>query len=191
MRVRPDPIEGERVRLNACTSAVREEGSARRAHARLARATQSILSAAPSEAHPLKKLARALDTSPFHLAHVFRSEMGVSIHRYLLQLRLALALERLAEGETSLSAVALDLGFSTHSHFSALFRRAFGVTPREVRSVLSSDRLRAVRMGDLRLQKPSASTSPVRAARLTFSPRAHRSCLSRRPLSSGRCAPCV
>jgi AraC-like DNA-binding protein len=63
--------------------------------------------------------------------------MGTSVHQYLLQRRLTLARDRLAQGVTSLSALALDLGFSTHSHFTAAFRRRFGITPREARLVLS------------------------------------------------------
>lgn len=39
------------------------------------------------------------------------------------------ALERLAEGADSLSRLALDLGFSSHSHFTTLFHRVFGVPP--------------------------------------------------------------
>ena len=104
----------------------------------LARAVQAMVIAAPAERHSLSALAGALNVSPFHLAHVFRAEVGTSIHQYVLQLRLRLALERLAEGATSLSALGLDLGFSSHSHFTTSFRKHFGLTPREARSALSS-----------------------------------------------------
>jgi AraC-like DNA-binding protein len=97
---------------------------------------QEILTGAPGDRHSLTALATALGVSPFYLSHVFRSETGTSIHQYLLEVRLAVAHERLAEGVTSLSALALELGFATHSHFTTAFRRRFGVTPREARSVL-------------------------------------------------------
>ena len=48
--------------------------------------------------------------------------------------RLRASLDRVAAGE-DLSALAFDLGFSSHSHFSASFRRAFGVTPSRVRGL--------------------------------------------------------
>lgn len=102
----------------------------------LARAVQAIVIAAPAERHSLSELAGSLNVSPFHLAHVFRAEVGTSIHQYVLQVRLRLALERLAEGAISLSALGLDLGFSSHSHFTTSFRKHFGVTPREARSAL-------------------------------------------------------
>jgi AraC-like DNA-binding protein len=108
-------------------------------HERLARAVQITLASSPGEAHSLAALATRIGASPFHLSHVFRSAMGVSVHRYLVRLRLAAALERLARGDSSISALALDLGFSTHSHFTAAFRRAFGATPREVRAILAGE----------------------------------------------------
>jgi AraC-like DNA-binding protein len=111
------------------------------AHRELAWQTREILAAAPGASHPLATLARRVGTSPFHLAHVFGAVMGVSVHRYLVQLRLATALERLADGEDSLSALALDLGFSTHSHFTSVFRRCLGMTPREARAALIGGRV--------------------------------------------------
>jgi AraC family transcriptional regulator len=43
------------------------------------------------------------------------------------------ALERLAEPGVDLIDIALDLGFSSHSHFTECFRRNFGKTPSAVR----------------------------------------------------------
>jgi AraC-like DNA-binding protein len=111
-------------------------GTASIAQGRLAHRIREILAASPGAPHTLAALAKQVGTSPFHLAHVFRSVTGISVHRHLVQLRLATALERLAEGEDSLSALALDLGFSTHSHFTAVFRRNVGMTPKQARAAL-------------------------------------------------------
>jgi AraC-like DNA-binding protein len=70
---------------------------------------------------------------PFHFARIFQHGTGLPIHRYLTQLRLRASLDRLAEGRGDLTALALDLGFSSHSHFTGLFRKAFGKTPSEFR----------------------------------------------------------
>ena len=67
------------------------------------------------------------------MARVFRQRTGVPLHRYLTRLRLRAALERLAGGVIDLTALALDLGFSSHSHFSDSFRREFARTPSDVR----------------------------------------------------------
>ena len=80
----------------------------------------------------LDDLASQLRVSVFHLCRTFRAITGHTIHGYRMQLRVRMALERV-ERAADLSAVALELGFSSHSHFTAAFRRAFGVTPSGVR----------------------------------------------------------
>lgn len=95
----------------------------------LAEATKLVISTNPTATHSLSTLSRQVNSSPFHLARIFSSEVGLPIHQYLLRLRLVLALERLADGCTNLSALALDLGFANHSHFSTLFSRIFGTSP--------------------------------------------------------------
>lgn len=84
----------------------------------------------------LSDIAREVESSVFHLARVFRSRTGFSLHTYRNQLRLRSALERLREPGVDLTAIALDLGFSSHSHFTETFRRAFGKTPSLVRESL-------------------------------------------------------
>jgi AraC-like DNA-binding protein len=81
----------------------------------------------------LGDVARAVHSSPYHLARVFQQQNGVPIHRYLTRLRLRASLERLQDGAGDLTALALGLGFSSHSHFSDAFRREFGCTPSAVR----------------------------------------------------------
>ncbi|HXX31784.1 MAG TPA: helix-turn-helix domain-containing protein, partial [Myxococcaceae bacterium] len=61
------------------------------------------------------------------------SEMeGVSLYRYQTRLRLARALAALPDAP-DLSQLALDQGFSSHSHFTHAFRRAYGMTPSALR----------------------------------------------------------
>jgi transcriptional regulator GlxA family with amidase domain len=92
-------------------------------------AIQLTLASHPGAEQSLAGLARSVGCSPFHLTRVFREEVGIPVHRYLLRLRLAAAVERLANGERNLSALACDLGFSSHSHLTNVFRRTFGATP--------------------------------------------------------------
>lgn len=84
----------------------------------------------------LASIARDVGVSVFHLARVFRQRTGFSLHEYRTQLRLRTALERLAVSGGDLVDIALDLGFSSHSHFTSTFRRSFGVTPSAVRASL-------------------------------------------------------
>jgi AraC-like DNA-binding protein len=77
-----------------------------------------------------------LHTSAFHLGRIFRAHTGFPLHAYRTQLRLRLALDRLAERPSDLAALALDLGFNSHSHFTDTFRAAFFITPSDARVAL-------------------------------------------------------
>ncbi|MGH9802453.1 MAG: helix-turn-helix domain-containing protein [Blastocatellia bacterium] len=111
-------------------------------HADRAEAAKTYLASRISEAVSLDDVARAVFTSPFHFARIFQKHTGVPVHRYLTQLRLRASLERLADGAEDLTALALELGFSSHSHFTDTFRKEFGVTPSEVRINASQRSLR-------------------------------------------------
>ena len=84
----------------------------------------------------LSDIAREVQASVFHLARAFRARTGFSLHAYRNQLRLRAALERLRAPDADLIDIALDLGFSSHSHFTESFRRSFGKTPSAVRESL-------------------------------------------------------
>jgi AraC-like DNA-binding protein len=97
-----------------------------------AEAVKQHLAAAPERDATLEAIARHIGCSPFHLSHVFREETGLPIHQYSMRLRVAVGLDRLGE-PTSLSTIGLDVGMTSHSHFSSVFRRVFGTTPSRVR----------------------------------------------------------
>lgn len=80
----------------------------------------------------LVDVARGVGASPAYLTDVFRRVEGIPLHGYLTQLRLARALVELPNA-SDLTTLALALGFSSHSHFTAVFRRAFGCTPSQFR----------------------------------------------------------
>ena len=86
----------------------------------------------------LSHVARAVGTSPAYLTTIFSRVEGAPLHRYLVQLRLARALIEVPHAD-DLTALALELGFSSHSHFTAAFRRAFGCTPSRFRESMRRD----------------------------------------------------
>jgi AraC-like DNA-binding protein len=88
----------------------------------------------------LARIARALDCSIFHLCRSFRRATGMTLHGYREQVRVRVALERLEGGDHELSRLALDLGYSSHSHFTSAFKRAFGATPSQARQTLTGRR---------------------------------------------------
>jgi len=93
-----------------------------------------LLAEQPEARWTLRALGELVGYSSYHLAHQFRAHTGTSVHRFLTDLRAAAALQRIEAGETSLAAVAADLGFSHHSHLTATLRRRLGLTPRMIRA---------------------------------------------------------
>ena len=81
----------------------------------------------------LTQIASQVGVSPIYLTQTFTRSEGMPLYRYQMRLRLARALFELPQRE-SLIDLALDLGFSSHSHFSSTFRAVFGVTPSRFRS---------------------------------------------------------
>ncbi len=111
----------------------RRRASTARAHRETARDAQALLNAHFAEPMDLAQVARRVHASPFHLARLFRRETGRSIHEYRTRLRLGAALQRLADGAGDLTALALELGFSSHAHFTDAFRQMFDTSPSDFR----------------------------------------------------------
>jgi len=112
---------------------------ARRAREVAERALE-ILASRYDERLSLRELAQVVECSPFHLARRFRRATGTSLHRHRTDLRLRAALDRLGDAGVDLLDLALTLGYSSHSHFTDVFRTAFGLTPSAARDQLASGR---------------------------------------------------
>jgi AraC family transcriptional regulator len=82
-----------------------------------------------SKRFSLKELASVAGCSMWHLTSVFQNETGLPVYRYVRRLRLRHAMSRLFQGVTDLTQLALEFGFSSHSHFTSAFRCEFGITP--------------------------------------------------------------
>ncbi len=102
--------------------------------ARLVDDVKGLLVACYDRRVTVSEIARAVGCSPFHMSRVFRAATGYTVHRYLTELRLRAGLERLLAGADDVTTLALDLGFSSHSHFTAAFRATFGITPSQARA---------------------------------------------------------
>jgi len=83
----------------------------------------------------LDGLAGAVSLSPYHFARSFRATTGMTPHAFVTEHRLMVARDRLLRGDTSVTGIALSVGFSNISHFRRLFRRRYGLTPAGLRAV--------------------------------------------------------
>jgi AraC family transcriptional regulator len=95
---------------------------------RLADRVKLLLSSDLSRRWTLSDAAKSVGVSPVYLTQAFKRVEDVPLYRYHLRLRLAGALDLLADYD-DLTSLALDLGFTSHSHFTAAFRRVYGMTP--------------------------------------------------------------
>lgn len=100
---------------------------------------------APADQWSIAKLAKIASLSPFHLCHVFREMVGTSIYDYVLHERLAHSLDAVLDGGDDVTAIALDAGFASHSHFTARFRGFFGVTPTAMRRAATAGHIAELR----------------------------------------------
>ena len=125
-----DAVIGALERVQAWAPAV--ESRANRRAIDLADAARHVIATHLTDPLPLAAIAQRLGCSSFHLCRVFRQATGLTLHQYRHDLRLRRALGLIEQG-ADLSAAALALGYSSHSHFTAAFSRRFGVTPSAVR----------------------------------------------------------
>lgn len=78
---------------------------------------------------PLEELGKKIGCSHFYLSRIFSSQTGQTITQYLRQLRMEKAAELLKSREYNVTEVALEVGYSSLSHFSAAFQETFGCCP--------------------------------------------------------------
>ena len=99
---------------------------------RLVDRVKLVLASDPARRWTLAEIAAEVRGSPVYLTQVFQQVEGLPLYRYQMRLRLARALDLLGQYD-DLTALSLDLGFSSHSHFSASFRQVYGRSPSEFR----------------------------------------------------------
>ncbi|MEP6483345.1 MAG: AraC family transcriptional regulator [Rudaea sp.] len=102
--------------------------SAQRVRERIEEA-KAIMAREFSEKLSITDIARRVYWSPGYLARQFLLETGSTLHQYQQRLRLRAALAYLSESRFDGAATALQLGFASHSHFSAAFAKEYGITP--------------------------------------------------------------
>jgi AraC-like DNA-binding protein len=95
---------------------------------RLADRVKLVLAGDLARRWTLAEIAAEVGGSPVYLTQIFQQVEGLPLYRYQLRLRLARALDLLAQYD-DLTELGLELGFSSHSHFSAAFRQAYGRSP--------------------------------------------------------------
>lgn len=94
---------------------------------------KEAVAVAPEHKWSLAELAGIARLSQYHLARLFRDEVGIPLHAYVLRARLSKALSAILDSDAGITEIALEAGFASHSHFTARFRALFGITPAALR----------------------------------------------------------
>jgi AraC-like DNA-binding protein len=84
----------------------------------------------------LADLAAVASLSPFHFARVFRMATGISPYRFLMQRRMGLACELLADPSLPIVEIAHRCGYAGQAHFTTAFQKYNGLPPGRYRRQL-------------------------------------------------------
>lgn len=85
----------------------------------------------------ISEIATHAFVSKYHLCHLFKKEMGVSIITYLTQIRLKHACDLLINSKMNLTKICSECGFNSSSYFCLAFKKATGISPTEYRKKYS------------------------------------------------------
>lgn len=86
----------------------------------------------------LRDIARVAGVHPVHVCKQFRHHYKVTIGDFLRRCRVEFACEQLRSCKLRIADIALDAGFAHQAHFTSVFRRLTGMSPREYRNAASS-----------------------------------------------------
>ena len=76
-----------------------------------------------------KSIAAAIGVSTNYLTSIFRSCLGISLHKYIIKVRMDRAQQLLLSGRVNVTEAAYRTGFSSIHVFSRTFKSVFGITP--------------------------------------------------------------
>ena len=133
LRRTSDPLAAEEIGLAILLTSLGEGRRVAVHDPQCVRRAKSLLHDSDQGRLTLTHIAAELGVTPIHLTQAFKRSEGIPLYRYQTQLRLGRALAELPERD-DVTDLALDLGYSSHSHFTAAFRSALGVTPSAYRS---------------------------------------------------------
>jgi len=74
------------------------------------------------------KIGDVVGVSPSHLSHLFKEQLGITVHKYLTHVRMEHAKKRMLDNKFTLTQIAEQVGFSSIHHFSRAFKNMVGMT---------------------------------------------------------------
>ena len=94
----------------------------------------------PLSEEQVAELAASAGISHKRLKTVFPAHTGLPVFEYLQERRMQIASQSLRDTTIPITEIALAIGYGSLSHFSALFKRRFGLSPSYYRTIMSERR---------------------------------------------------
>ena len=83
-------------------------------------------------------LAKKIHVSPSYLSHIFKNDLHISIHKYVLEKRLILANKKIRQSVNP-TVAASESGFADYSGFYRQYKKMFGVSPAKSKTKADSE----------------------------------------------------
>lgn len=101
---------------------------------------KAFMDTCPLDSVSLTECAEHAGLSMHHFLRLFHEVHGVTPHQYLARRRICVAKQLLEETQSSLSEIAVEVGFGGVSAFGRMFKQEVGCSPSHYRKTISQDR---------------------------------------------------
>lgn len=110
-------------------------------YSKLVTMCQNYISKNLSENITLQSLANQLKVNSSYLSNLFTKEVGASLSEYIIKEKISEAKRMLLFTQFSILEIYTALGFCDQSHFTKVFKKSTGSTPKQFRNIFSSSTL--------------------------------------------------
>lgn len=107
----------------------------------------------------VSEMAEVVGMSQYYFSKLFKMSTGTTPHQYVMRQRIERAQELLRDGSSALVEIATHVGFETQSHFTSVFRRLVGITPKKFRESRSDTGIHLAAANKEQEQKQKSATA--------------------------------